>query len=334
MRRGCDASQGQGQGIEVSPRVSVNTIAKNAEATIADAIESTLRQSFQDFEHVLIDDGSADGTKRIMDEYAASDSRVRRIDPEPHATLGQLRNQALQGSRGEYIAVLDADDVSMPDRLEREAAFLDDHPDYVLVGGTCYLRRGPDEPLRPSSLGLITDPDLLHAMLPIQNTLAHSCVMYRRDAAIAAGGYDERLAMGQDYLLWLRLRERGRMTNLPRVVAIRRAGTGFTERSDHVTREAFALAARQIVKYERQARRLREGEPWEAILEDEEAAFAERERLAKAEWARAMRAEQSVWEINAVTRTFYYRLCRRLVLSPAGQALRRLARAFVGRRAA
>ena len=311
----------------MSPRVSVNTIAKDAGSTIADAIESTLRQSFQDFEHVLIDDGSRDDTRRIIERYAASDTRIRCVEAAPHATLGQLRNQALLASAGRYIAVLDADDVSLPDRLERQVGFLDSHPDYLLVGGTCYVRQGPDKPLRPSSLGLITDADLLHATLPIQNTLAHSCVMYRRDVAIAVGGYDERLAMGQDYLLWLRLRERGKMTNLARVVAIRRVDTGFTERSDHVTREAFALAARQIAKYERQARRLREDERLEAVLE-EEAAFAERERLAQTEWARAMRAEQSVWEINAVTRTFYYRVCRRLVLSPLGRALRRLRRAF------
>jgi hypothetical protein len=313
------------------PRVSVNTIARDASATIAEAIESILAQSFGDFEYLVIDDHSRDDTGRIIERYASADGRIRRLDPEPQATLGQLRNQALLASQGEYVAILDADDVSLPDRLAREVEFLDGHPDHVLVGGACYDRRSSKDRLRPGTLGLITDADLLHATLPLRNTIVHSTVMYRREAAVAVGGYDERLLMAQDYALWLRLRDRGKLVNLPRALAIRRTDTGFAGRADPVTREAFARAARMIARYERQARRLREGDSLETVV-TEESAFQDLQELADRESAAAQRLDQVIGEIDVVTRTLAYRCARRLVLSPVGDAVRWLSRRLVRRK--
>jgi hypothetical protein len=120
------------------------------------------------------------------------------------------------------------------------------------------------------------------------------------------------------------------MTNLPRVVAIRRADTGFAGRADPLARDAFARSARLIARHERQARRLREGASLESVLEGE-GPFADLEHLIRADqagteqWERSEGLERAVWSIS-------YRICRRLMASPLGHALRWLDRAFTRKR--
>ena len=115
------------------PLVSVNMTVWNTERFVAEAVESILNQTYRDFEFLILDDGSTDRTPEILRAYAAKDDRIR-LWTEPHRGLVRSRNDILDKSRGSFIAVMDADDVALPLRFERQIEYLNAHPECVAVG--------------------------------------------------------------------------------------------------------------------------------------------------------------------------------------------------------
>src|SRR4051812_3805973 len=116
------------------PTVSVMIPVHNAAAFVGRTVRSILAQTFTDFELLILDDGSRDASPRILRELAESDRRIRLSLRENHGALA-TRNELLKLARGKYLAVNDADDVSLRHRLERQVAFLDANPEVVCVGG-------------------------------------------------------------------------------------------------------------------------------------------------------------------------------------------------------
>ncbi|MGB8484637.1 MAG: glycosyltransferase family A protein, partial [Xanthobacteraceae bacterium] len=112
------------------PRVSVIMSVLNGEAFLRPAVESILGQTFRDFEFIVIDNASSDGTAGILDGYR--DDRIVRLRNDDIRTLTQSLNRGLHAARGEYVARLDADDLAASERLGRQVAFLDANPDVVL----------------------------------------------------------------------------------------------------------------------------------------------------------------------------------------------------------
>ena len=122
------------------PLISVCMPVFNAERYISQAVESILDQTLGDFEFLIVDDGSSDGTAAILTRYANQDQRIRlsiRSNKGVVATLNELVDQAC----GELIARMDSDDISLPERLERQAAYLHGNPDCVAVGSQARIRR-------------------------------------------------------------------------------------------------------------------------------------------------------------------------------------------------
>src|SRR6188472_559267 len=117
-----------------APQVSVVMPVYNAERYLAEAIESTLAQSFADWELIAVDDGSTDGSSRILAEYAAADPRVV-VHRQENGGVAAASNRALELARAPLVARLDADDLSLPHRLEQQHRFLGDHPEVGMVGG-------------------------------------------------------------------------------------------------------------------------------------------------------------------------------------------------------
>ena len=196
-----------------TPRVSVLMPVYNAEAFVASAIESILKQTYADFELLIIDDGSTDGSGGIVAEYATKDDRIRFISRENrglNATLNELAALA----RAPYLARMDADDLSLPDRFEKEVAFLDSHPKVVVVGGQTLIC---DEDMRPIHVRYApTD----HATIDANNlggnvSMTHAGVLMRAEALQAVGGYNETVKYLEDLDLWLRMAEIGELANLP-----------------------------------------------------------------------------------------------------------------------
>jgi glycosyltransferase involved in cell wall biosynthesis len=195
------------------PRVSILLTVHNGERFLAEAMKSILNQSYSDLELIVIDDGSTDRSRAILEGYRRSDDRVRYFR-ERNLGIGASLNKACEFSGGEYIAIMDHDDIAFPDRISKEVTFLDNHPTVALVGGAiAYV----DERGKPT--GFIVrnptrDEDIKRTLL-VGSCIAHPTVMMRREVFHAVNGYRKAFSRAQDYDLWLRLAERFELANLP-----------------------------------------------------------------------------------------------------------------------
>jgi glycosyltransferase involved in cell wall biosynthesis len=186
----------------------------NGERFLRPAIESVLGQTYSHFEFVLVDDGSTDGSWSIAEEYARRDPRVRPFRNERNLGIVKTRNRAFAEASQDavYFAVLDCDDVSLPDRLKRQVAFLQAHPDHALVGGNTLIIDEHDNEIGrriyPSS------HERIAGAITRYNPIAQPTVMIRRSALEQVGVYDDRYPRCQDYDLWLRMAARFKIANL------------------------------------------------------------------------------------------------------------------------
>jgi hypothetical protein len=192
--------------------VSVVLPVYNAERFVVEAVESILGQSLAAFELVVIDDGSTDRSRALLAALAARDPRIRLISRKNRGLTRSL-NEGLEIATHEYVAIMNADDISLPDRLARQAAFLDAHPRVAAVG--TQTRLFSDDHRRGPSTRLPESPEAVRAFLPKASPLAHPSVMLRRSAALAIGGYRLQMEPAEDYDLWLRLAEQHDLANLP-----------------------------------------------------------------------------------------------------------------------
>jgi glycosyltransferase involved in cell wall biosynthesis len=199
-----------------APRLTVLLPVYDAEAFVAEAVESILAQSFRDFELLAIDDGSRDGSAALLDAFARRDPRVR-VVRRPHAGLVATLNAGLALARGELIARMDADDVALPRRFERQVERLDRDPGLVCIGGAFEVIDSKGRRIDVVHRPCHSEP-ILEALLAGVSAVCHATAMYRRRAVIAVGCYDDSARLAEDYDLWLRLAEAGRLENLPEPV--------------------------------------------------------------------------------------------------------------------
>ncbi|WP_333840223.1 glycosyltransferase family 2 protein [Novosphingobium sp.] len=225
-----------------APAVTVATAMRNAAATLPQAIESVLAQSFGDFEFLLLDDGSTDASRAMAEGFAARDPRVRVIAAPPQGLVASL-NQLFAQARAPWVARFDADDICMPARLERQMAFLKAHPEHGLIGcETLFI----DETGGPASTPPIRRPhdhDAIVAALEHGPILCHSAVMVRRDLVRDAGGYRPAYVHAEDYDLWLRLAGRTRIANLEECLLAYRVSTTQVSSRHMVTQAHHAAIA-------------------------------------------------------------------------------------------
>ena len=175
----------------------------NGEKYLREAVESILSQTFTDFEFLIIDDGSTDGSLRIIQSYG--DARIKLAQNASRLGLTRSLNRGIQLATGEYIARMDADDISLPERLERQADFLDQHPSCSVVAARVVMinEAGAEVGYWTEDRETTTAREIYEQM-PKSNCVAHPSVMLRATVA-AQYGYNERQQHSQDYDLWLRL---------------------------------------------------------------------------------------------------------------------------------
>ncbi len=198
------------------PVVSVLMPVYNGARYLAAAIDSIRTQSLEDFELIIVDDGSDDDTPIILRAYADRDARVR-ILRQDHQGLTRSLNTGLRQLRGEFVARMDADDVACPDRFLRQVEFLRAHLDHVAVGSCVYWIDAAGEPLGPEYWPLTND-EIEQRLGRGHGGLPHPTLMARRAALMRLGGYRERFTVAQDKDLWLRLLEIGKLANLPTIL--------------------------------------------------------------------------------------------------------------------
>ena len=196
-----------------SPAISVVLPVYNAEDYVREAVESILAQSFTDFELIVINDGSTDGSGVILRELARRDARIVLVE-RPNDGLVSALNEGIKIARAELIARMDADDVSMPERFALQHARMVQEPELAVLGSFfnithkdgSIIRLYDDLPLTPAEARSAVGGFLV----------AHPAVMMRRDAVLKAGGYRKAFCPAEDYDLWLRMSDLGHaIANLP-----------------------------------------------------------------------------------------------------------------------
>jgi len=200
-----------------SPLVTVLLSVYNGERFLRESVESILGQTFTDFEFLIVDDASTDSTALILTEYAGRESRIRLVHNPGNLGLTRSLNRGLALAAGKYVARQDADDVSLPERLQRQVEFLEEHED-IAVLGTC-LEIIDEEGKLLATRRLATESDEIEAELLLKNNaLLHTSVAIRKSALLETGGYDERIQFAQDYELWWRVSKKWKLANLPEVL--------------------------------------------------------------------------------------------------------------------
>ena len=199
------------------PTISVITPVYNNAAYLPEALDSVLNQSFGDFEYILINDGSTDDSLAVLEEYAKKDPRVRVSSRENRGYISAL-NEGLALARAEFIARMDADDVCMLDRFEKQIKFLRDHPECVVVGGRVLLIDSEGAPLREMCTETKHEEiDAAH-LSGRGGTIVHPAMMARSSAIQSIGGYSGAYPWAEDLDFFLRLAEVGRVANLQDII--------------------------------------------------------------------------------------------------------------------
>ncbi|RYU94062.1 glycosyltransferase family 2 protein [Emticicia agri] len=196
------------------PVVSVLMPVYNAERYVKEAINSILNQTFKDFELVVLNDASTDSGKEVI--LGFQDSRIRYIENEENKGLSFSRNRLLGESRGEYIAWLDADDVSYPTRLEEEYSFLKKHADHAMVASWARLIDSEGKPTGNFIKSYIPDK-YLSALLLFVNYFVQSSVMLRKNC-LPEVHYRPEFPPTEDYELWVRIASKYPVAILPKTL--------------------------------------------------------------------------------------------------------------------
>jgi len=240
----------------MTPRVSVLMSVYNGERYLEEAIDCILQQTFREFEFIIVDDGSSDATPRLLSDYGQRDPRIILHHSDENRGLSVALNLGIQHARGEYIARMDADDISLAHRLAEQVTFMDAHPE-VGVCGTWVQLIGDRQ-------GNVWKYPLKHeaicARMLFANALAHPSVMIRRSAFQQNGlQYDPQVRYAQDYELWSRAIWVMQFANLDQILLkyrIHLAATGASHRSeqyqihDLIYRRFFELLDLQYTREE------------------------------------------------------------------------------------
>ena len=193
------------------PKVSIVMAVYNGAEYVSQTIESLLNQTFTDFEFIIIDDGSMDRTPQIVKSFA--DSRIYLISQDNRGLSPSL-NRGIRISSGEYIARIDAGDIAEKERLKYQVQFLDDNSDYVLIGGFMEFITADGQLIYLQELPTSWE-EAKKTLDSGGNPFLHPAVVYRREAAIQCGMYNEDLIYSEDREFYKRLISKGKMGNLP-----------------------------------------------------------------------------------------------------------------------
>lgn len=226
------------------PKVSVVMSVYNGERHLRETVESVLNQTFTDFEFIMIDDGSTDGTRAILESY--DDSRIVLLHNEENIGLTRSLNRGLAKAQGEYIARQDADDVSFARRLAAQVQFLDSNPRVGLVGTSCCRIDSQGEVLgiRKGSYGGRSLRQVLHR----RSVFTHGSVMFRQTCLEVVGPYRPCFRYAQDFDLWLRISEHFDLGYVEETLYMRRVHPTNITYARRPTQSRFSVLARELAR--------------------------------------------------------------------------------------
>lgn len=194
-----------------APKVSVVMVVCNVERFLGEAVESILAQTMVNFEFIIVDFGSSDGTKTIIKNYAAKDARIKFHEIAP-CSLTEARNHACSLAQAEYIAIMDADDIAMPERLHRQIDFIEQNPELGLLGSATQWIDAKGNLLWVDHLP--AEDHEIRLALQSRCSFCQPTVLMRKEAFLRTGGYRAIFAQAEDYDLWMRIAEHYQCANL------------------------------------------------------------------------------------------------------------------------
>ena len=206
----------------MTEKISVLCSVYNAELYLADSIESILKQSYSDFEFLIIDDASSDQSKEIILSY--KDPRIKLIENKKNIGLTASLNKGIKLTKAKYIFRQDADDISKPNRIEKQLAYMENNPSIICLGSSVEVINNKNEYLETWSAPL--DMNKIKQSFCFDNALAHSSICFDRNKVLELGLYDEKYKYCQDFDLWLRMCHAGNtLANIEEVLVQRRRGS-------------------------------------------------------------------------------------------------------------
>jgi glycosyltransferase involved in cell wall biosynthesis len=235
-----------------SPRVSVITCTYNGARHVRTAIDSILAQTYPDFELLVIDDGSADNTPAVVRKAAAADQRIR-VVTQTHLGIPRTLNNAVALTRGEFIALQDDDDMSFPERLAKQVAFLDAHPHCAAV--LCFAEVTPWNKPTFEIIRWPVDPAELREYILSRKWVVYQDALMRRKAIDFVGGYRVEFPICEDIDLFLRFMDHFQVGTIPDVLyRYRRSRNSVTHDADKLLKH-YAAIARELAKQRMDDRR-------------------------------------------------------------------------------
>jgi glycosyltransferase involved in cell wall biosynthesis len=229
--------------ISFTTQISVVMACYNAAAYLQESIDSVLNQTFPDFELIVVDDASTDNTAEMMQAFARRDHRIRYYRQDENRGPAVARNTALELATGKWIAILDADDVAMATRLERQLAYLETNPETVLLGSGCIEVDATGRPLRTHRYPT-GHRELIRRLEQGRAFPPHSSCIYHAETVRSLGGFNLRFTPSEDRDLWQRLGEIGMLgCHRERLVKLRRYSGSLSYQDSGKTQIMHGLAA-------------------------------------------------------------------------------------------
>lgn len=203
--------------------VSVIMPAYNSAAYIAEAIESILAQTYPHFEFIIVDDGSTDDTRAIIQQYARQDARIVPLQMPQNSGASAARNAAIELAQHEWIVAMDADDIARPHRIETLLNAAKNDPEVVVWGSYLTRINVNGDVLEEMALG-VTSKEAFYALDRTKQIieLFNPCAMFRRSVFMAVGGYDAAMSPSEDSDLWDRMAEHGPIVIIPQSLLLYR----------------------------------------------------------------------------------------------------------------
>ncbi|MBT6052063.1 MAG: glycosyltransferase [Candidatus Scalindua sp.] len=231
---------------KVKPVISVVMSVFNAENYLSETIESILAQTFRNFEFIIVNDGSTDTSLNIITSY--NDQRIVIIN-QSNLGLSKALNNGIRIANTDYICRIDADDIALPQRLDKQYEFMQNNPNCVCVGSNAIYITEKGEELYTSRK--LTDWTEIRMRLPLESPFFHSTVMFRKEICIRTGGYYEGIKHHiEDILLWNKLSEHGELRNIDDVLLkYRLVPNAITNNFSKRERKSLNQILQNILKY-------------------------------------------------------------------------------------
>lgn len=213
------------------------------------ALESILNQSFSDFELIIIDDGSKDDLCTVLSEYTGRDNRVKILRNEKNQGIINSLNRGIDLAQGEFIARMDSDDIAMKDRLEKQLGFLEQHPDYALVGTNAITI--DEDGKETGHLDFPTSHESIYRSIILRNPILHPTWFLRRSIFTEMGCYDEKASRVEDYEFLLRIAPKYKIGNVPeRLLYYRFNNAGISFKNNKLQeKQALTIRLRALRLY-------------------------------------------------------------------------------------